>query len=120
QSHGLDPQGSGARGADADGDGFSNRLEFAFGKNPNAASASLMESSAVTSGNFIVRYLARLDGVTYTIQRSSDLRSGFSEATGVIPVVSASQSDVPSGWQRMEFSVPTSGAAFYRVRVIGD
>ena len=116
QSHGLDSEGNGARSADADGDGHPNRLEFAFGKSPLAADSSMLQMSSSAS-NFTIRYLARTNGLTYAIQRSTDLRTGFAEATGITPTISSSQDDAPSGWQRMEFSVPISGGAFYRVQV---
>lgn len=119
QSFGLDPQGNGAREADPDGDGHTNRLEFAFGKAPNAADAPLVEAGVV-GDVFTLTYLAREAGVTYHIQRSADLNSGFADATDVVPALSASQSGVPSGWQRMHFSVPLSGAAFYRIQVSGE
>jgi endonuclease I len=119
RSHNLDPQGNGAAAADPDGDGHSNRLEFAFGRSPVASDPSLLQMTTTTLA-MTIRYLARTSGYTYTIQRSTDLLTGFVEASGVVPVVSESQDGAPSGWRRMEFSVPASGSAFYRIETNGE
>lgn len=120
QSHGLDPLGNGARGADPDGDGHPNRLEFAFGGSPVSGDGPMLAGSEDSPGSFKVSYLERLEGMTYKIQRADDLRSGFSDATSVAAVVSQSQSGVPAGWRRMEFFVSSAGTAFYRVQAVEE
>ncbi len=117
RAHGLDPAGNGSLAADADGDGYSNATEFAFGASP-VASGSTLQQATVAGSTLTVRYLARTIGYTYVEQISSNLPGGFVEAPGVNSVPSTSQVGVPSGWVRMEFTVPVTGSAYYCVRAV--
>ena len=113
-AHGLDPNTDGSFSADPDRDGYSNGAEFAFGSSPVLPSASLQQVQR-SGNNFVISYLARQAGFVYHVQRSADLRSGFSPATEVETKNTSSQVGVPEGFVRREFSVPVSGGAFYRV-----
>jgi endonuclease/exonuclease/phosphatase family metal-dependent hydrolase len=115
RSYGLDPSASGAPGVDHDKDGFSNWTEFAFGGSPVAADASLFRAPNAAAA-LVFTFLGRTQGVTYTVEKSSGLGGSFSADSSTIPVTSADQSGVASGWTRRQFSVPADGAAFYRLR----
>jgi endonuclease/exonuclease/phosphatase family metal-dependent hydrolase len=113
-SYGLDPLGNGGLSADADGDGSSNWLEFAFGSSPVVSQGALLGVSA-GEGLITFEFLRRLSGVSYTLESSMGLQNGFAPATGISPVRAVRQSDVPDGWERASFTVPASGAGFYRI-----
>jgi endonuclease/exonuclease/phosphatase family metal-dependent hydrolase len=112
--YGLDPQGDGAPGADRDGDGHSNWLEFAFGTSPVASDGALIETR--TSGAGVTfEFLRRQTGVIYNILHTANLATVFSAASGIDLSVSSDQAGVPEGWEKVSFTVPASGAGFYRI-----
>lgn len=60
-------------GADPDGDGLSNLLEFAQGTNPRAAEpGALGLATTSTNGSFVVRFVTRL-GRNYHVEATPDL-----------------------------------------------
>lgn len=143
--HGLDPQTDGAPGADPDGDGQANSIEFALGGDPtsgsdNARIFSLMSDSsadedavnellltiAVRSGT--PAFLgtpspsATKDGFTYTIEGSTTLGTFMETATPVTVVVPPSPNDTPpTGYEYRTFSLSGSNGlsdkGFLRVKV---
>jgi endonuclease I len=112
--HELPVSGSSDLTADSDGDGFTNWQEFAFGTSPVSGEGQQIESH-FSDGNLTFRFLARSSGFNYTIENTSDLRLDFDD--GNIPMVASPvQFSVPSGYTKMEFTVPASGSGFYRIR----
>jgi hypothetical protein len=113
-SYGLDPQGDGAPAADKDGDGHSNWLEFAFGASPVSADGALVESRTSAEG-VTFEFLRRQTGVIYGILHTPNLAAAFSTASGIEVSVSSDRTGVPEGWEKAAFTVPASGAGFYRI-----
>lgn len=122
-------------GADPDGDGLANAVEFALGSAPNNGSSSANIRSSVADGNqgkelkmtIAVRSgtpvfagspspTATVDGVTYTIQGSASL--GTFDAA-VTPVANPTGlPDAPAGYEYRSFSLDNTGAkGFLRVQV---
>lgn len=106
---------AGAPSADPDTDGFTNQQEYAFGTNPTTATASLTTTSSV-GGNLTVVFLTRSD-LAYNVQSTENLISGFTLNQVVTDsVTDSSQSGVPAGYTRKQFTVTTGpGKNFYRV-----
>lgn len=114
RSYALDPLGNGALSFDADGDGYSNWMEFAFGGSPAAPQGSLMSVSG-GEGGITFEFFRRLSGFSYVVESASSLRAGFDSATGINPARAARQTGVPEGWERATFTVSVHGAGFYRI-----
>lgn len=116
QSHGLDPQANGARGADPDGDGHSNLREFLFGAPPAQATGSLWQHELHPSG-LVLTFVGREIGVSYRLMATSDLASGtWSEEPAELAEAS-NQDGVPSGHKRRQITVPNpSGNRFFRLQ----
>ena len=125
---------AGQPGADADGDGFSNLEEFAFGTNPMDGSISPItyaEGSVntygvpklETSGGFTAVFGRRLDrvavGVTYTVQFSADLGTWVDSA--VEPTVLATDSQIEAVGVAFPATITTPGGPtvpkFFRIKV---
>ena len=103
-------------GADPDGDGFVNSVEYAFDGNPTIGTPALMTVTAAGT-NAVFRWIERTNGVTYEVQKNSTLTNAWT-ATGVTGSPAADQSNVllwPE-YVRKEFSTNFSGRDFYRVR----
>jgi hypothetical protein len=115
RGYGLDPAGSGAPGADPDKDGFSNWTEFAFGGSPVSADTAFLRPDN-GSNQITFTFLARGQGVGYSVEKSSDLTAGFVLDGQINPIPSQNQDGVPSGWSRRHFSFPAAGTGFYRIR----
>jgi hypothetical protein len=116
QSHGLDPSGSGGKSQDADGDGFDNLAEFAFGSSPVSGTASLASVQAGSVGVFTLRWLQLEQGASYALQHTGSLGpTAWHEATQG-PSLSADQSAAPEGYDFYEFSAPGAETGFYRVQ----
>jgi hypothetical protein len=116
QSHGLDPSGSGGKSQDADGDGYDNLTEFAFGSNPVSGTASLASVQAGSVGVFTLRWLQLEQGASYELQHTGSLGpAAWHEATQG-PSLSAGQSAAPEGYDLYEFSAPGAETGFYRVQ----
>ncbi|QJE96732.1 beta strand repeat-containing protein [Luteolibacter luteus] len=129
--------------ADPDGDGGSNRFEFALGGIPNDATSqpkifplTLDGSDAGTAKELLLTIGVRstapafagspsptstVDGITYTIQGSTDLTGFTTGVTIVSPAVTPSLPTLPSGYQYRTFSLSGSdgltGKGFLRVQV---
>jgi hypothetical protein len=122
QSFGLNPAGNGAPGADPDNDGFVNDMEYAFGTSPIAPNATVLTASS-SGTNMVGTFIARLSGVTYTVQEKVNLAAtmpGWATATNGItgPTRSTNQVGVldTNNYERRTFSVPAVGNDFFRIR----
>lgn len=77
---------------DFDGDGLVNLMEYALGTDPKVANASPV--TVARTGNFLSLAYPRRSpvdaGLTYAVQGSANLASGFTEATGATLTVGAS------------------------------
>lgn len=100
--------------ADPDGDGFNNNSEYAFGTNPTAANGALL-STTNSGGNLTVSWIQRNSGLSYNVQSTAALAIPFAN-DGTVTVTDGSQTGVPSGYTRKQFTVATSGAKFYRIK----
>lgn len=113
---GLGPESRG-RAADPDRDGFNNWMEFALGGSPVAGEVGLFRVD--NGGNQIIfTFLGRGQGIGYSVEKSNDLTAGFAVDGSIIPSPAPNQDGVPSGWSRRQFSVPATGAGFYRIRAV--
>ena len=102
--------GNAANNADPDKDGLENLVEFAFGLNPNVASAAALPAWQMVGGNFVLTFPqpAQAGGITYVAEQSTSLSGGSWTAipdTGTAP--------------QHSFTTPATGATrkFLRVRV---
>jgi len=117
--------------SDLDGDGIANSIEFAFGGNPLIPNPGLL-SASVVGDRLVISFLARTwngttwsqggiagDGVSYQIQASTNLESGFSDDQSAVHL-SMDQSGIPQNefqYQRWELRVPfTDLKKFYRIQ----
>ncbi|MEI8387953.1 MAG: hypothetical protein WCG76_10155, partial [Verrucomicrobiota bacterium] len=106
--------------ADPDSDGFNNSMEFAFDGNPTAMTPRLLNSQS-SGGNMTISFVARNTnppGVTYQVQSTINLVTGFAVDNTVNVIPSSDQTGIllPSQYQRREFTVPVpAGKVFYRV-----
>ena len=129
--------------ADPDGDGGSNRFEFALGGIPNDPTSqpkifplALDGSDAGTAREMLLTIAVRstapafsgspsptstVDGITYTIQGSTDLSAFTTGVTLVTPAVTPSLPTLPGGYQYRTFSLTGSDGlpskGFLRVQV---
>lgn len=73
---------------DFDGDGIANLIEYATGTDPKAANAPVVVQGR--SGDFLTLVFPRISdaSLTYRVQASNDLASGFVTATGSVNTVS--------------------------------
>lgn len=114
---------------DADGDGFTHRVEYALGGSPLAANSSGLFSSWQTNvggtNRLVLQWLHRTNGTPslgIAAVASGSLSGAATNWTtnGVTVTPNVSQLNVPAGFQRREASVPMDGAAkFLRLRVTG-
>ncbi|MFM6175821.1 MAG: IPT/TIG domain-containing protein, partial [Sphaerospermopsis kisseleviana] len=104
QSHELDPQGSGARGADADGDGHSNLREFLFGSSPKQPTDSLWRHDMQLSG-LVLTFVARETGVSYKLMSTTDLLAGPWVEQSLEMAEPTDQDGVPEGHKRRQVLV---------------
>lgn len=105
------PSGSSAFEADADNDGLSNLLEYSQGANPNSPDSPLVVPVLGKEGsNVTLTYRKSAPELLYVVQKSADLTSGWTTATGIERLN-------PDG--TYTFSVPTESVdkLFLRLRV---
>ena len=106
--------------ADPDADGFINSLEFAFDGDPTIGSPALAQV-AKSGTNAVFTFVARTNGVTYTVLSTTNLKVGpfTTNAPVTASIITASnQSGVllADQYERRQFTVPASGSGFYRVQ----
>lgn len=120
EGHGSLTGGNAVPGADPDGDGRSNRDEFAFGTSPVTGADGGGFSAISTASGLEIRWTARTDGsVTYAVTGSPTLGAAPSPWTAVsqVPAV-LTQPDiaVPVGYERRRVVIPIESArGFFRV-----
>lgn len=114
--------GNAVDSADPDGDGFSNRAEFAFGTDPLTGSSdvgSRVESDQANTGKVRAIMRRRTDyitsGLQYIYEFSSDLQTW--EASAVVPEVLNDDGTMQS--VAMDFPLLSNGkqACFFRTRL---
>ena len=113
--HGYDLTGGAAdRGADPDGDGFTNMQEFLFGASPVAGNGILVTSETV-GGGLVLHWLQRASGCSYLLQESITMGAGDWSTSAIVPVLD-DQSGVPTGYERYKATISTSETRkFFRV-----
>ena len=144
-SHGLNPLTNGAPGADPDGDGQVNSIEFALGGDPTNATNNAKTFSLIADSSADVDSLRELlltiavrsgtpaftgspsptatqDGFTYTIEGSTTLSSFTTTVTPVTLVAPpAPNATPPAGYEYRTFSLSGSNGlpskGFLRVKV---
>ena len=92
--------------ADPDHDGYSNRLEYAFGMNPASAAGQIQPLEVFTEQvvdgsqvkNLCVATFLQRNDVVYTVRATPSLEGGF--PVTVTPTVHSDQTGVPSGYTR--------------------
>jgi endonuclease/exonuclease/phosphatase family metal-dependent hydrolase len=117
QLHELDPQGNGARGADADNDGYSNLREFLFGSLPTQPTGSLCRHEMKPAG-LVLTFVTRETGVVYKLMSTGNLATGaWEEASTITEAVD--QTAVPDGYKRQQVTMPNpSGNRFFRLQAV--
>jgi len=116
QTHGLDLNGNGDRGADPDSDGYSNLHEFLFGTDPKSGQGTLL-SHAMHNGNFVLTFLGRETSGNYSVQSTGNLVSGPWALELIDAIEAADQSGIPGGYKRLQFVIPVQpGNRFYRLK----
>jgi len=104
--------------ADPDGDSFDNSKEFFFDGNPTIGSPALL-SAAKAGTNVVLQFVARSNALgSYAVLSTTNLSVGpWATNTNVVVTDAANQGGIliPADYVRREFTVPGTGAAFYRV-----
>jgi autotransporter-associated beta strand protein len=98
-------------GADAEGDGLANLLEFVLGGNPTAGSDNVLPSPSNAGGNLTLTFKRNDDSEgdsTLTLQTSTDLASWPIASDIVIGAVSDTSGALPGG---VTYTVNENGAA---------
>jgi hypothetical protein len=102
------------RGADADGDGFTNIQEFLFGASPIAGNGTLVTSETI-GGVLVLHWLQRASGCSYLLQESITMGAGDWSTSTIMPVFD-DQSGVPTGYERYKATISIGVARkFFRV-----
>lgn len=111
-SHGLDPQGSGARGADPDSDGHSNHEEFLFGGAPTKVEGSLVRIAS-GQGTTTFSFLCRSNGASYKLLSTTNLSSGvWADQTSLL-ADSPNSAVLPEGYLRKQATISNPGGALF-------
>ena len=107
--------GAADRGADPDGDGFTNLQEFMFGTSPVAANGTLTTSETLADG-LVLHWLQRASGCTYLFQESITMSAGDWSPSAIVPEPDVDQSGVPDGYVRYKATISIGVAQkFFRV-----
>ena len=111
-------------GADADGDGIANLVEYALGSAADDAGSRSGPEINRNSNSLRIQFLCRQDDplLSVIVQTSSSLEAGDWETAVGSPVEIASPpSPAPTGFVWMEQDVPSGdGTLFVRIRVINN
>ncbi len=100
--------------SDPDDDLLDNNEEFAFGSNPTVGNAALATTTR-TGNQVTVTFLRRAD-VTYAVQKRASLTSGSFVTDGsIVPALVSPQGTVPPGYEKVSFTVTSSGNQFYQI-----
>jgi hypothetical protein len=109
--------GDADRGADPDGDGFTNLQEFLFGTSPVADNGSLVTSEKV-AGVLVLHWLQRASGSGYLLQESITMGAGDWITSAIMPALD-DQGGVPTGYVRYKATISIGVARkFFRVEEI--
>lgn len=105
---------------DADHDGIPNKVEFAFGTDPDSGSGAPLSTAEPTESGLEIRWTARTDGsVIYQVEGSPTLGAAPSPWTGVAAVpetMAVPDIAVPTGYERRRVTLsPSEAAGFFRV-----
>jgi lysophospholipase L1-like esterase len=107
--------GAADRGADPDGDGFTNIQEFLFGTSPIAGNGALVNSGTV-GGTLVLHWLQRETGSTYLLEESTTMGVGSWSTSAVVPVPD-NQTGAPANYDRYKATIPIGPARkFFRVK----
>lgn len=98
---------------DADGDGSTNRAEYAAGTDPNDSADTFRVSAITRSGNAFRVTVSGKTGRSYALERNAAPGEGsWTPAASQGPLSEA-------GEVNLEDAAPPVGKAFYRVKVVG-
>jgi len=105
--------GAADRGADPDGDGFTNIQEFLFGTSPIVGNGSLVTSETV-GGDLVLHWLQHTSGCSYVLQES--ITMGDWSPSTIVPALDVDQSGVPADYVRYKATISIGGThKFFRV-----
>lgn len=123
-SFGLNPATNGAPGADPDGDGIANRIEFLLGGNPISGdgAAILPVASRSTSGSsalvFRFNVAKAAVGVAWSAETSSTLEGAWTTAVDGASQVTIVRTPLDAGRDQVTVTIPTNEAKIFgRLRV---
>lgn len=120
-SYALDPAGNGGRDVDADADGLTNKVEYAFGLNPASGGSASPVVSPLNRSTGVFTYKRRnpvLTGFTYGVETSATLAAGAwtADATAV-HTVTATDGDIQTVQVQLSGTAPLAPPKLF-VRVV--
>ncbi len=107
--------------ADADRDGLSNQVEFAFGTDPTSGADSSVSSANQSAAGLEIRWTARSDSSAhYTVTSSPTLGLipfPWTTVSAAVETLAIPDINIPSGYERRRITLPTTEVrGFYRVQ----